>query len=314
VRKLLGKLALYLLGPAFLLVLLEVVPFIRWMFFNGARPTVDWQLFFWILFSLWILNQIGSPIALWIDASNRRNKRIDKLLVNLDTRFEALYRFGPLYPDNEAIDEQMEEGGDEGFDQEQIAKYKLDAERGSAWSQRNLAIVYSNTHCYRGYRNAVYWYLKADGRDNLNCANDIADCYLEMEQHDKAMFWYRKDIRRGGKLSYFSAGKIADMYAEGKGVSQNNAEAAQWWKRAAGQGYKWAHYALGKLYAEGAEGVEKDEHTAYFHLCAATTGKDAIDSKFVQTTKDELREKIGGYWASSQEEKATKWVESREKV
>ncbi len=55
--------------------------------------------------------------------------------------------------------------------------------------------------------------------------------------------------------------RLGVMYAEGKGVAVNDAEAALWFERAAAQGDAAAQYDLGASYAEGA-GVRKDASTA----------------------------------------------------
>ena len=55
--------------------------------------------------------------------------------------------------------------------------------------------------------------------------------------------------------------RIGVMYAEGKGVATNDAEAALWFERAAVQGDASAQYDLGASYAEGV-GVRKDAVTA----------------------------------------------------
>ncbi len=55
--------------------------------------------------------------------------------------------------------------------------------------------------------------------------------------------------------------RIGVMYAEGKGVATNDAEAALWFERAAAQGDASAQYDLGASYAEGV-GVRKDAATA----------------------------------------------------
>jgi TPR repeat protein len=55
--------------------------------------------------------------------------------------------------------------------------------------------------------------------------------------------------------------RLGVMYEEGKGVAQNDAEAALWFERAAEQGEPMAQYNLGASYAEGT-GVKKDLATA----------------------------------------------------
>jgi TPR repeat protein len=55
--------------------------------------------------------------------------------------------------------------------------------------------------------------------------------------------------------------RLGVMYAEGRGVAPNDAEAALWFERAAEQGEPMAQYNLGASYVEGT-GVRKDIATA----------------------------------------------------
>jgi TPR repeat protein len=59
------------------------------------------------------------------------------------------------------------------------------------------------------------------------------------------------------------------MYAEGRGVSQNDVEALQWFRRAANQGNADAQFNLGVMYANG-QGVPQDEAEAvkWYRLAA----------------------------------------------
>ena len=66
------------------------------------------------------------------------------------------------------------------------------------------------------------------------------------------------------------------MYANGRGVPQDDAEAVRWSRLAADQGYAAAQYNLGLMYANG-EGVSQDDVTAHmwFNLAASRlTGED----------------------------------------
>ncbi len=55
--------------------------------------------------------------------------------------------------------------------------------------------------------------------------------------------------------------QLGTLYAEGKGIGQNDATAAMWFERSATQGNANAQYNLGASYAEGL-GVTKDEAVA----------------------------------------------------
>ena len=51
------------------------------------------------------------------------------------------------------------------------------------------------------------------------------------------------------------------MYAEGKGIAKDEAQAVAWFRKAAEQGYAPAQFNLGVMYAEGI-GIAKDETQA----------------------------------------------------
>jgi localization factor PodJL len=66
--------------------------------------------------------------------------------------------------------------------------------------------------------------------------------------------------------------EVAQRYAEGRGIPQNFAEAAEWFDRAAKQGLLPAHFRLGGLYEKGL-GVKKNLDTARrFYLTAGEAG------------------------------------------
>ena len=60
------------------------------------------------------------------------------------------------------------------------------------------------------------------------------------------------------------------MHAEGRGVPQDDAEAAYWYRLAADQGLAEAQFTLGVMYAEG-RGVSQDDAEAvrWYRLAAA---------------------------------------------
>jgi TPR repeat protein len=136
-----------------------------------------------------------------------------------------------------------------------------------------------------------------------------------LQDYDEAMYWYRRSLKRGGSLVWIAESDIADMYAKGLGVPQNYAEAAWWWNRAAQHGSDWSHYELGKLYAEGADGVEKDNRKAYFHLYIASS---ATGQHSPQKSAVELREKVekelGDYFISQEKERAEEWLANKKEI
>jgi TPR repeat protein len=64
------------------------------------------------------------------------------------------------------------------------------------------------------------------------------------------------------------------MYQRGDGVTQDDAEAVHWFRKAADQGFDRAQYKLGLMYSYG-QGVMADDSEAYAWLSlAAAQGND----------------------------------------
>jgi len=89
--------------------------------------------------------------------------------------------------------------------------------------------------------------------------------------------WYRLAAYQGHADAQYSLGL---MYQLGYGVPEEDAEAERWYRLAADQGHADAQYSLGTLYA-GGEGVPEDHVLAYmwFNLAAAQGNEDAESGK-----------------------------------
>jgi len=61
------------------------------------------------------------------------------------------------------------------------------------------------------------------------------------------------------------------MYEKGEGASKSNKQAEQWYHKAAEQGFAWAQYKLGLLYAIGTVGVKRNYVVAYKWLDLASS-------------------------------------------
>jgi TPR repeat protein len=83
----------------------------------------------------------------------------------------------------------------------------------------------------------------------------------------EAAKWFQLAADQGDAAARFTLGV---MYGEGRGVPQDFAEAARWYRRAAEQGDAQAQYNLGLAYARG-EGVTQSavEAHMWFNLAAA---------------------------------------------
>lgn len=91
--------------------------------------------------------------------------------------------------------------------------------------------------------------------------------------------WYRLAAERGQGLAQF---KLGVMYANGKGVPEDDKQAVKWYRLAAEQGNAKSQYNLGLMYDNG-EGVPEDDVIAYmwWNLAAAEGIDGAVHNKSV---------------------------------
>ena len=75
------------------------------------------------------------------------------------------------------------------------------------------------------------------------------------EDDAEAVKWYRKAAEQGDSSAQFMLGEKYDF---GLGVTEDDAEAAKWYRKAAEQGDQGAQYSLGLMYAYGGLGVTQD--------------------------------------------------------
>ena len=97
------------------------------------------------------------------------------------------------------------------------------------------------------------------------------------EDDAQAVSWYRKAAQQGHAKAQYSLGW---MYDNGRGVPQNYATAVSWYRKAAQQGFAKAQNNLGSMYYWG-RGVPKNLVNAYMwaNLAAAQGSENAIDWK-----------------------------------
>ncbi len=108
---------------------------------------------------------------------------------------------------------------------------------------------------------------------------DGPQCYAAL--YDKAVAGDHAALAelslRAEKGNPSAQNNLALMYAEGRGVTQDIAQAAIWYRKAAEQGLDVAQNALGVMYGNG-KGVPQDysEARKWFQLAAAQGNADAV--------------------------------------
>lgn len=114
------------------------------------------------------------------------------------------------------------------------------AERGAAWAQVNLGLIYAQG---QGVEKNI----------------------------DEAMKWFRMAADQGDATAQHCLGMI---FEEGRDVAPDYAKAEKWYFKAADQGMVWAQRHLGLMHLRG-QGIPQDNVQAHFWLgLAAAAGDD----------------------------------------
>lgn len=97
--------------------------------------------------------------------------------------------------------------------------------------------------------------------------------HYDAKDYSKAVPKLKAAAEKGHKKAQYRLGLC---YDKGRGVTENDAQAFQWYSKSAAQGYHKAQYQLGKCYKDG-EGVTKDRKKAvdYFSKAAKQDNADA---------------------------------------
>jgi TPR repeat protein len=111
------------------------------------------------------------------------------------------------------------------------------------------------------------------------------------EDHAEAARWYRLAAEQGRATAQFLLG---NMYDVGEGVPEDDVEAVRWYRRSADQGDANAQMLLGIKYSKG-EGVPEDFVVAYmwYNLTAAQgteNGQELKDLLERQMTREQIAE------------------------
>jgi TPR repeat protein len=94
------------------------------------------------------------------------------------------------------------------------------------------------------------------------------------QDDQEAVKWYRLAAAQGNTPAQYDLGLA---YEKGKGVPQDYAEAVKWYRIAASREDEWAQTRLGSLYVEG-KGVPQDFLRAYMWFHLAALGGDSEDT------------------------------------
>jgi len=118
--------------------------------------------------------------------------------------------------------------------------------------------------------------------------------------------WFRLAADQGDAPAQFNLGV---MYAEGQGVPQDNAQAAEWYRLAADHNHAQAQYNLGLWYAQG-EGGSQDYVSAHmwFNLAASRfPASDTRNRSLAVKNRDVMAGKMSSEQVAEAQKLAREW-------
>ncbi|HTE13906.1 MAG TPA: tetratricopeptide repeat-containing serine protease family protein [Burkholderiales bacterium] len=166
------------------------------------------------------------------------------------------------------------------------------ADKGEAAAQNTMGAWLANGA--RGYAkdegNALAWFKLAADQKNAAAMGWIGNFTEEgkagiAQDYLVALDWYKKAGDLGNAASMSAAGR---MYAVGRGVSADGAEALRWLRRAAAVNYYDAFQWIASVYELGRGGVAKNPALAYAWYGAVPANADARVVKNVADGKERL--------------------------
>jgi TPR repeat protein len=123
--------------------------------------------------------------------------------------------------------------------------YRKSAEQGFAPSQVDIAIMYEEGEGVPvDLDQAIAWYAKAAAQDFLPAEQKLVGLYFERQDYADALIWARKGVEQGDPGEQFNLGLF---YFNGWAVPKDEAQARQWYMKAAAQGFEPAIAALKKM-------------------------------------------------------------------
>src|ERR1017187_2343134 len=98
----------------------------------------------------------------------------------------------------------------------------------------------------------------------------------ERKDYTKALIEFRSLAEQGNVVAQYDLGQ---MYRQGNGVQQNDAEAVKWYLLAAGKGDTDAQYNLGQMYRQGIGVAQDNAEAAKWYRLAAKQGYPNAQAK-----------------------------------
>jgi hypothetical protein len=195
---------------------------------------------------------------------------------------ESMYRFGNLYAEGISLPKDRAEA---------IVWYRKAADAGYGKAMLSLASAYTwGRGVTKDLKQAEVWYQKAADSGNSDGMTHLYDCYKDgkcglQRNQELAEQWIRKAIAVQSKAAQAGdASAMSDLgfeYLLGRGVTQDEANAALWFRRAAEAGNMNAMWYLGSLYRDGKGVPQNKEQAIHWYRKAAALGDSMAKEELV---------------------------------
>lgn len=143
---------------------------------------------------------------------------------------------------------------------EMLKWYTLAVESGSDYALYRIGELYFNgTGVTQNFTEAINWYKKGVERGDISAIGRLAALYYDgkyvQKDREQAIALYRKAAGQGGLIAMV---KLGDLYAgKDPGITRDDTEAFNWYKKAADLGWRTAMYFTAACYENG-RGVKAD--------------------------------------------------------
>jgi TPR repeat protein len=143
---------------------------------------------------------------------------------------------------------------------------------------------------------------------SANEFNDGERAYARAD-YTRAAAIFSREAERGQAAAQTYLGY---MYAQGRGVPQDEAKAAQWLRRAADQGYPAAQFLLGKMVDKG-QGVKQDFVEAEVLLDLAVARAEPKERDYWTRIRNAVASKLTRAELAEAQKRALEWLPIRER-
>ena len=158
---------------------------------------------------------------------------------------EAQYKLGLLYQKGRGVEQDYAKA---------VEWFQKAADKNHALAQYELGVAYRRGQgVEKDYAKALKWYRKAADQGCAPAQCDLGFMYDNGHGRKAGLRCGRPVVSQGGRARQLAPAQsnLGVMYENGRGVEKDPAQAVQWYRKAAEQGYALGQDQLGYMYSAG---------------------------------------------------------------